>query len=797
MPGTRYIYLLAIVLTPLFIAPVMLGGVYTQMEMNSVIIISVAVSWILYIPYTFIFKKRIYIPAVLFPLLLILLTALLQLIPLPKPLLSFLSPQAGYFTGIDGIKLHPLTMSVPDTLYSIIRISTLVLYALLIQSVLSGSRRIRRIHLATALSISGAVVTAFGFFLKLTGTETWMGSVLATDLVSSFPIINPNHAAGFLGISTIVALYITLESRFQRERLLYGSLFVLNFLGTVMTLSRGGILALIFSILLMMIVRKKKLSTVPLILSGLAVLLAFYTSHVLLEREFAPSGNFFSKLGGNLAAVPYFKDFILTGSGLGSFMHVFPFYQENPELFYLQLENEPLQLFLEMGLLPATAILALILIPLFRKRAKRGEGYLIALFFITLQNLADFNLHNFATLFPVLILMTATTNPVRLKKPISKIVLLAASAASVALIFFASNLERFDFRKNRRSSSYETLAYNYPADYKIPMDKAVKLINRSKKSDKLLAGPYISRTFAKAPNYYFNYYLMGRYMLAAGQKDEAATLFGESLRRAEKRTEYTLRNVFRDMKRHRMIDQFREIIPFARENRDGIARFLVSGILKPEERLFLTEGRELEFFHAAAQSYLQIKSFEKLSILLDMAESEGVAEKRSIGGYRARVLLAEGKKREAMSLLKENTRDTENFGDLLFYANLLLSQNELAEAERIEPQLRELAVKSKANLISFYTWKSGYTARKGMVKRSLGYMKKAADLSGKPHLRLRYISLLKGKLLYREALEELNFLKRNCAECKIDNEIENVKQILKQKKDQLLKEMLLRKGAQQ
>ena len=121
--------------------PFLLGGVYSHTETNLLIMFVGAFSAFSYSVYLLVTKKPFAVSSVVFPFLAIVVFALLQLVPIPEGLLKILSPQGYFFHSLEGSGVRPLTMSVPDTVYSIFRVLTLIfLSSILSRNIFLGNK---------------------------------------------------------------------------------------------------------------------------------------------------------------------------------------------------------------------------------------------------------------------------------------------------------------------------------------------------------------------------------------------------------------------------------------------------------------------------------------------------------------------------------------------------------------------------------------------------------------------------------------------------------------------------------
>ena len=154
--------------------PFLLGGVYYHTGTNLVIMFICAFATFLYSVYLLATKKSFAISSVIFPLAAIIVFALLQLIPLPLPLLKILSPQGHFFHTLEGSGAHPLTMSIPDTAYSIFRVLTLIfLSCILARNIFLGNKKWKQNTIDTVILIS-TVAIILSIALRFLQSDAWL-----------------------------------------------------------------------------------------------------------------------------------------------------------------------------------------------------------------------------------------------------------------------------------------------------------------------------------------------------------------------------------------------------------------------------------------------------------------------------------------------------------------------------------------------------------------------------------------------------------------------------------------------
>jgi putative inorganic carbon (HCO3(-)) transporter len=140
---------------------------------------------------------------------------LLQLMPLPIPLVETLSPRAAaHYQSIDAVRGGPgqaymLSISPGDTLNHLLESAgLLVLFVLVLLTARDGRRR----HfLALTLVFAGVFQAMYGILFLLSGAKTGMfGDVVSPLGAATGTFVNRNHLAGYLEITGAVGIGLVL-----------------------------------------------------------------------------------------------------------------------------------------------------------------------------------------------------------------------------------------------------------------------------------------------------------------------------------------------------------------------------------------------------------------------------------------------------------------------------------------------------------------------------------------------------------------------------------------------------------
>ena len=370
----------------------------------------------------------VHLPAIaLLPAALLALTTL-QLVPLPRALIALLSPStndilASSLDPLDRYRWHALSLDPPATA---IELGKLTIYLLLFVAAYQrgrephGGRRLLRwvalsgvaMLLVTALQTIGGAKSAYGVFGIV------QGGFLVTTLVNS------NHAAGFFGAVAFVAAGIALGHSDRARAALWGLAAVTLAAAVPLTLSRGGMLALVATLLFGAgLLYTRAWRTRPrwwLMQFGVAVALAIAVllAYRPIAAELATLDP--THLEGDKSylwwdALRLVPRFWLTGIGRGAFARVYPVFKSNPFVStYTHAENEPIQLLVDHGAIAGVLLLAAIaLCFVFAVRNAwhaRRVGATCALFFVGVHNLVDFDLEIPGVVAAVVLIAVALTN---------------------------------------------------------------------------------------------------------------------------------------------------------------------------------------------------------------------------------------------------------------------------------------------------------------------------------------------------------------------------------------------------
>ena len=266
------------------------------------------------------------------------------------------------------------------------------------------------------LSRAMKTLVIFGFTLgifAIVQKTTWNGNLywfreLRMGGSPFGPFVNRNHFAGFIGMIIPLGLGLLFTRKTNEEKILYGFLTVIMAVSLFFSLSRGGIIGFLSGIsLFSILLAKNKLQTRGVWIVG--VFLAVILSYLLylgvdpiVQRFYQSDITTNDRLVVGAATVDAIKDFWLTGSGLGTFVNVFPLYAPlDMGAIFDHAHNDYLEFILEtgiIGLLMLLVFISLLIYGLSKNGFQGRKGIFRAavfssLFTMTVHGMFDFNLH--------------------------------------------------------------------------------------------------------------------------------------------------------------------------------------------------------------------------------------------------------------------------------------------------------------------------------------------------------------------------------------------------------------------
>jgi O-antigen ligase len=335
-------------------------------------------------------------------LFLFLFLVLIQMIPLPSGIVKIISPNTYALRHSLTFDLSPLTSSYtfePSALsfqLSLVPFATRIeffkwltltgLFLFLLNWKLFNRSIIN--HLILIIMSVGIAESLYGMLELFSGHRYILNLDMQASAVTG-TFINRNYFAGYLLMVIPLSIgYFFSREAFQRSRfmgwrhrlssldgktLLIAFGIILMILGLLFSASRMGIISLLLSFSLISFLfresqRGQRFSKTTVLIFGLAFLWAAWIGFdAVISRFFTVSESFEERWMFWVDTFRIFKTFPLIGSGLGTFIHVFPMYRS----FHIRglvthAENDFLQLLSEAGLIGIGLLLILFLFLFFK-----------------------------------------------------------------------------------------------------------------------------------------------------------------------------------------------------------------------------------------------------------------------------------------------------------------------------------------------------------------------------------------------------------------------------------------------
>jgi tetratricopeptide (TPR) repeat protein len=337
----------------------------------------------------------------------------LQLLPLPSSLVALLVPESAdawqsnaLLYGSSARSWIPMSLDPGATRLEIAKGAAIV-GVFLTARMFAASHQRRRVLKAVGASAITLALVAFAH--KLAGATHVFGlyePVYASSRLLA-PLMNENHLGGFMALATPILIGLAMDAETIERRVGWGVGAAVCALASVLSFSRGGMLALAIGVTVFIIVYAVRLGrsdrsilqsrTVPILaMSALGLtLLAVGLEGNNLTRELSQRHNIAPKFEAAAAALPVIASHPIAGVGRGGFAAAFVDEQGTEKRFFHP-ENLLVQWTAEWGIPIALALLVVILWSIARGfRLRRGHahlGGLAGLVAIGAQQLADFSL---------------------------------------------------------------------------------------------------------------------------------------------------------------------------------------------------------------------------------------------------------------------------------------------------------------------------------------------------------------------------------------------------------------------
>lgn len=409
-----------------FFLPLVFGSVHYPVLISEYIIGLILIILYLYYRHNFELIK----PSLIFAVF-ILITAIItivQLIPLPLGVIRLISPKeyellsainGVYNNIISPIRFYTLSIEPYINLEYLLRIIVLFFVFL----IASQREFTESMILLKAIALSAAIIVLYGFIEGLLNFSTFFSYNIHLTNEGILPSVfkNTNHQAGFLGIAAFSSMALYYSVHYRYEKIFYLFCSILSAIGVFITLSRGGIVAFVASLIFLVSLMNRDRFNIKrsyLLYAGIiiAISTAFYLAYQEIISELSTLTDAErmqnEKYRLVLNSLGLFKDFLIVGVGKGGFETIFNVYREdNSFVSFSQMENQLFQQLADYGVLYFVIVLVVIIwfaylflkYPLSTKTALLVTG----IFYILLQNLVDFNLEIFSIQTTTLIVLAS------------------------------------------------------------------------------------------------------------------------------------------------------------------------------------------------------------------------------------------------------------------------------------------------------------------------------------------------------------------------------------------------------
>lgn len=376
----------------------------------------------------------------LLPLVLLLCWIGLQLVPLPPRLVQTIAPKI-YEAYLPLLQLydHPpwisLTVQPKASLQELLRFSTYALFFVLTVQLLSRSDRLQKT--VTVVAWLGIAIAIEAIIQKLTSPQAIYWFRPAPPSTSPIgPWVYCNHFAGFMEMifPLVVALFLFHRPRISYEEplrdrilamftlsgankhMLFGTGAMLMAVAILLSVSRGGIITLCLALLFFTVYMSRQngqwRNKWLLVLVTLVLLIISWLGWDPIMHKF---GNIWGDQGLNtsirfpvlLDSINMARDYILTGSGFGTYEVAFPAYRTVPgeRIYFDHAHNDYIELLATGGLigfLLAAWFIVAVIFYVIRMVNRRREQYnillttasLTGIFALLLHCFVDFQMYN-------------------------------------------------------------------------------------------------------------------------------------------------------------------------------------------------------------------------------------------------------------------------------------------------------------------------------------------------------------------------------------------------------------------
>jgi len=335
----------------------------------------------------------------------------LQLLPLPAAVVSLISPATARtrdFYNISPMKFMPLSFNPYLTIHELIRTAAFFMVFFISSLIFRDREKLTRTMVI--LIVFGFCLAVFAIVQKATWNDKiyWLRELTAGGTPFG-PFVNRNHFAGFIGMLIPLGLGFTLTREYREKLIFFGFLTVIMAVSLFFSLSRGGIvsffagMALFGMLVVITRVQTRKIWAIAGFLIIVAAYLAYLGIDPVVDRFYQTDVSKEQRIIVWQSTLTAFRDFWLTGSGLGTFIDMFHLYSPAAvqQAIYDHAHNDYLEFMLETGAIGIALLLSfagLLLYPFAKAdfRGKRGMiriAVISSIFSMMIHSIFDFNLH--------------------------------------------------------------------------------------------------------------------------------------------------------------------------------------------------------------------------------------------------------------------------------------------------------------------------------------------------------------------------------------------------------------------
>ncbi|MFA7676846.1 MAG: O-antigen ligase family protein [Candidatus Omnitrophota bacterium] len=352
-------------------------------------------------------RPKVFYPSYACLILLFAGVSLLQIVPFPELFIKIISPNTfllyqQYLPKSEAINFYSIALYAFPVKMEIVKMVCYSTIFLITLNLFNSKKQLKRAFL---------MVILWGLFLCFCGIMKKY-FIIDKETLNSFGTFgNRNHFSGYMLMIAPLAIGYALHCRNKAKKIIFSFIASLICASIFLSLSRGGTISLVLSLLLMGLFFKDKRFNKErsIVLSVVLVLGIFF----VLIAGINPAIEKFSLLGqgarGRLEivkdSIEMFRSFPIFGVGNGNFSYIFPIYKKFvSSAHYFYAHNDYLQLILENGLLGVFFYLGFfcfVLKEIITKLAARNDpfvknmvsGGLCGLFGVMIHSVFEFNFH--------------------------------------------------------------------------------------------------------------------------------------------------------------------------------------------------------------------------------------------------------------------------------------------------------------------------------------------------------------------------------------------------------------------